>query len=61
MGEKQTKYRVVAVRQVRDGGSEIRGWTIATDGESGRFYETEAEAQAEAKRLTDQAEEKTNP
>ena len=38
----------------------LRDWTIETCGDatpqSGRFYETEAEAQAEAKRLTDQAE-----
>jgi hypothetical protein len=61
MSAKPVKYRVVTMRQARPEGS-IWGWTIETYGDaapqSGRFYETEAEAQAEWRRLTDQTEEK---
>ena len=61
MSAKPVKYRVATMRQVRPEGSEIWGWTIETCADdatpqSGRFYETEAEAQAEAKRLADQTE-----
>jgi hypothetical protein len=61
MSGKPAKYRVATMRQVRSGGSEIWGWTIETCDDDatpqpGRFYETESEAQAEAKRLADQTE-----
>jgi hypothetical protein len=57
MSAKQPKYRVVTMHQVRPGGS-VCGWTIETcgDGPSQGASMRQKEAQAEAKRLTDQAE-----